>query len=643
MHEPDRRPCLDCDEVRARHPRLLTACITPFGRTGPYSHYRADDLVLSALSGLADATPGFPDRQENAGEPPVQSLAPLAEVGAGLVAGIAVFGSLLQRLRGSERPAHVEVSALEANAWLMVSEWGIAAYGGTAPGRRRKSRTLEPNCYLPCRDGHLVIVATTDRHWSALVEAMGNPTWASDARFQDVAGRAAHAEALHAHLREWATDVSGREFMERAQARRVPCACFFELGDVVGGEQVRSCGSVEEIGGRALPADPVVVNGIRRRRGDAPRLAAVEVGAHSSGAPEAPLSGVRVLDLGQMVAGPMAGQLLAALGADVVVVESRRRLTSRSFGPFAGEPTYDASSNFNHCNRGKRSVAVDLSTDDGRRILYELVAASDVVLENFSRHAAEKLGLTYAELRIHRADVILASISAFGREGPLGGYVSHHGGVAALSGIASVTRDAQGGPRLVGAIYPDVLTGAYTSLAILQAVAERARTGAGCHVELSMLDVLLTTMAGLVPDATGGQRFGPHPAPFLASAEPHRFLAVAAADAVAHADAVAGVSGRTRRDAMSALQERGIRAAAVLDMLEVMDDPHLRERGFVLELEHAVAGRKPLPGVPWLYDGARPPLGVAPLLGDASNEVLAGLAGLEHKHVEDLRHEGVLA
>lgn len=619
---------LDCASVLERHPNLISVCITPFGNAGPYAAFASDDLVLSALSGLTDCTPGFPDRQEHEGEAPVQSQAPLAEIGAGLVSAIAVFGTLQKRLRSDDHPRHIELSCHEANVWLMVSEWGIAAYGGTAPGRRRKSRSLEPNCYLRCRDGYIVVVATLDKHWRALVEVMGNPEWASDPRFADVPGRAENAAALHDVLSGWASTAAGHSFMEAAQERGIPCTCYLDLTEVVTSEQVRAIGSLDDV----FPADPIVFGG--SRRGGFPDAPAPQVHGRKTALP---LEGVRVVDLGQMVAGPMAGQYLAALGAEVIVVESRTHLPSRHFGPFAGEPTYDASSNFNHCNRGKASVTIDLSSDEGRSVLGELISTSDVVLENFSRKAAAKLGLEYDELAAKRDGLIVGSISAFGRSGPQRDYVSHHGGVTALSGLASLIRDDDGEPRLVGAIYPDVLTGTYMALAVQQALALRDQTGEGRHIEVNMLDVLLTCMAGFVPGALEGRTGWPERCRFLESAEPGRFLAVAV-DAVEHAN---GVGAHTRSETMVSLQSAGCRAGAVLDMLEVMDDPQLRGNDFVLELDHPVAGRKPLPAVPWFYDGERPWLGVAPLLGEHTTEVLE-LIGIESARVDALRSEGVL-
>jgi crotonobetainyl-CoA:carnitine CoA-transferase CaiB-like acyl-CoA transferase len=626
---------LDCPTLLQRHPRLVAACVTPFGQTGPYEDYVADDLVLSALAGLADATPGFPDSCARADDPPVQSLAPLAEMAGGIVGATALFGALLGRARGGAEVRHVEVAVHEVAASFMVWEWGMAAYGGGIRGRRPVPADLAPNCYLPCLDGHVVLVAFTEPHWRGLVDLLGNPDWTADPAYADAALRAEHWDSLGERLAEWARGRRGLDVLDGAQARGIPCCCSFELRDTVRTRQVEEYGSLERDGAPAFPADPIVVNAERRRPSNSTTKAFSRETVEPAGTP---LAGVRVLDLGQVVAGPFAGQLLAALGAEVIVVESRAHPVSRLFGPFVGEPKHDASMMFHQVNRGKASVEVDLTTAEGGRVLLELVGAADVVLENFSRRAAERLGVTYEELSKVRDDIILASISGFGRRGPWGDYVALHSGVILLSGLASVTRDAQGEMRLAGAIYPDLLAGAYLALAIQEALLSRMQSGRGCHVEVGMLDVLLTCMGGLVPAAVDGMTFGPHAGRFLRTAEPAGYLAVS--DAAVDEREVARL---TRREAMERLQARGTKAGAVLDIGEVMTDPHLVARGFVVEGDHPLAGPRPMPAVPWLYDGERPQLGHAPLLGDRTAQVLTEVAKLSHEEVEALRLDGVLA
>ncbi len=630
----------DPTESARRHSGLVIGCIPPFGE-GPYVDFRSDDVVIAALSGLADCTPGYPDRQEGEIQPPVQSLARLAEFGAGVTASVAVLGALLPRFGFPGGAQFVEVAQLEAVVSMMIMDWGTAVYGGTAPGRRRKARMLEPNLYVKTADGYLVIVATSDRHWAALVDAMGSPPWATDERFATVQARAENIEALHEGLREWAKDNNGQALMEKVQRSGVPCVAVLDLTTSLRSEQVRTLNSLETINGLTLPADPVLINGHRRadryasRATNGPPPAVVRRTEPSP----APLAGVRIVDLTQMVAGPLASQLLVALGAEVYLVESRRRPVPRMYGPFAGKPEYNASTNFNHVNRGKRSVELDLKTMEGRRLLAALVRRSDIVIENFSKRAAADLGLSYAELQAIRGDIIVASISAFGRSGPWGSYVANHAGVTALTGLASAIPDSEGQPRLVGAIMPDALAGAYMASALLQALMLRARTGCGSSVQISMLDVMMNAMAGLLPTAAAGEPLGTHPARFLRTSEAGKYLAVSER---VSPDLVTAVQSMTRAEAMGALQGNRIRSGAVLDILEVIADPHLAARHFAQQIDHPVVGVRPMPGVPWLFDGRRPHLGAAPVLGSHTEAAMRDIVGLSPGEIARLRASGVL-
>lgn len=633
-------PDLDLPVTASRNTDVMLVRVPPFG-SGPYEAFRSNDAILSALSGLADCTPGYPDRQEGESQPPIQALAPLAEFGAALTAAVATVGGLLQRFRSSAGPMDVEVSQLEAAVALMIFDWGAASYGGVAPGRRRKARMLEPNCYLPSKDGYAVIVATSDKHWQALVDAMGSPSWALEDRFASVTGRAEHVDDLHALLREWAAAHSARDLMVKVQAQGVPCAASLELADALRSEQVRVLGSLEAADGQTFPADAIALNGKRRLgryAGSKPGPSQAPLRGGTTPIP-LPLSGMRILDCSQLVAGPMAGQLLRALGAEVLIVESRRRPTPRMYGPFATKPEHDASANFNHVNRGKRSVELDLKTAEGQMLLKELVRRSDVVIENYSKRAAENLGLTFPQLQAVRPGIVLASISAFGRVGPWGSYVANHAGVTALTGLGSVIRDPEGRPRLVGALMPDVLTGTYAALAILQALISRMSTGAGALIEISMLDVMLNSMGGLLPAAARGEALENHPVRFFETSEPGKYLAVD--DAACPGDLRESSRTMSRVEAMSKLQSEGIRAGAVLDLLEVIGDPHLHARGFVNHIDHPVVGPRPLPGVPWVYDGKRPDLGVAPVLGSDTESVMRQL-GISPAEISRLREGGVL-
>ncbi len=630
---------LDCHTLLDRHPGLTAACVTPFGHTGRYAEFLADDVVLSAMSGLTDATPGFPDRVPDPDDPPAQSRAALAESGGGLLAATAVFGALMGHLSGRPAPRHVEVVALEAVVAQMAFEWGITAYGGGVSGRRTTHHHLEPNVYLPCADGRVVIVAFSENHWRQLVEMMGSPSWADAPEFASATSRGENYASLHAHLREWTTRQRGIDVLEQAQARGVPSCCALDLSSVIASEQIAEMGSIERRPEGVFPADPIVIDGARRPSRPAAERVSARGGAAPATAPgeaSAPLAGVRVLDLSQIVSGPYCGQLLAALGAEVILVESSTRLISRGFGPFTGEPAYNASAMFNQVNQGKRSVQLNLATESGRELLFELAATSDVVLENLSRRAAGSMGITHEALTNAREDIILASISGFGRRGPWGDYVALHSGVILLSGLASVTRDDNGDMRLAGAIYPDLLTGTYMALAIEQALASRRQTGRGCHVEVSMLDVMLTCMADLVPLAARGETIAPHPVRFLPADQQGTFVAAPPGTDPAQ------VAGSSRDQAAVRLQASGVAAAPVLDMSEVMLDPHLTARGFIRHDNHPVAGSRPIPALPWSYDGRRPQLSHAPCLGDSTDTVMRELLARQDSELDKLRSGGVL-
>lgn len=648
-----------CEQALAAHPGLIAACITPLGQSGPYASFDADDVTVAALSGLADCTPGFPDRRERMDDPPVQSRAPVTDVSGALAGSVALMGALLLRLRGQPGPRHVEVASIEATTTLIVNEWGPTAYGGGVRGRRPGHMDQEPNSYLEAADGWVNVTGMTPPYWEALLDMMGRPAWALAPEMATPESRAANFETLMENLGAWVKTQPSVAFFEAAQAKGLPICAATDLRDTLASAHIGAIGSVHEENGLLLPGDALLVNGVRRTRPPVgtegstaappptrsaawPRAIAGTRGAIA--APEhLPLKGVRVLDLTQFLAGPFCGQMLASLGADVVVVESSVRLITRSFGPFAGEPTYNASMNFNFCGRGKRSVTLNLKTDEGRAALNELVRSSDVVIENFSARYAEQLGVSYERLRTVREDIIVGSLSAFGRTGPWGRYIGLHTGVMLLSGIASVTRDEEGRPRFLGAAIPDTLSGTYLAFAVEQALAQRELTGEGCQLALSMLEVGLACMGGLVPDAATDDPALRHPAHFLRTREPERFVGLDAPLSAAEWEGLEQeVATLTRAEAMAALQARGLRAGAVHDLQDVMDDPHLNARGFVGTDEHPVAGVRTVPGVAWLYDGERPRLLHAPLLGVDTDDVLRS-AGVDDARIAALRAAGALA
>ncbi|MBI3968699.1 MAG: CoA transferase [Chloroflexi bacterium] len=245
--------------------------------------------------------------------------------------------------------------------------------------------------------------------------------------------------------------------------------------------------------------------------GSPPRLHSVLRTQHSV----LPLSGIRIVDFGQIVAMPLAGQWLAMLGAEVILVESRTTgLPSRAFAPFKGEPKHETSNIFNQVNRNKRSCTLNIRTAQGADLARRLIATADVVLENFSPGTLEKLGLGYESLREAKPDLIMVSLSACGSDGPWRNFAALHSGIIALSGLSAVTGYEGGHPRIIGAILPDPIAATYCALAVLQALYVRRRTGQGQDVELAMTEtiqsmlpevILEYTMLGREPEQIGNR------------------------------------------------------------------------------------------------------------------------------------------
>ena len=203
-----------------------------------------------------------------------------------------------------------------------------------------------------------------------------------------------------------------------------------------------------------------------------------------------PLDGVRIVDVSQMISGPLASLLLADQGADVVKVEppgtgDPMRGVGRSLGGIA--PTFATA------NRGKRSLALDLKNARGREVLFRLVAGADVFIQNFRPGAAEGLGIGEAAVRAHREDILYVSISGFGESGPYAHKRVYDPVIQALSGLASIQGDrASGRPRMVRTIVPDKLTAMTAAQAIAAGLLARERSGRGQHVRLAMLDAMVS-------------------------------------------------------------------------------------------------------------------------------------------------------
>lgn len=341
-----------------------------------------------------------------------------------------------------------------------------------------------------------------------------------------------------------------------------------------------------------------------------------------------PLSGIRVVELARILAGPWAGQVLADLGADVVKVESREGDDTRRWGPpFVPNPdgTQDAAY-FHAANRGKRSVVADFTTADGRAKVIDLVRDADVLIENFKLGGLAKYGLDYASLHAINPRLVYCSITGFGQDGPYAARAGYDFIVQGMGGIMDLTGDPAGPPQKIGVAYADILTGLYAVIAIQAALHQREQTGQGQQIDMALLDVMVGTLANQAMNAlVSGQsptRLGnahPNIAPYEAFPVADGWIIIAVgndaqfrrlsdlidltandrwatnAGRVADRQALSAEIGSRTQDWEAAalladLAEQGIPAGPINTVEQALADPQVTARGMVMDLGQGLRG-----------------------------------------------------
>jgi crotonobetainyl-CoA:carnitine CoA-transferase CaiB-like acyl-CoA transferase len=390
-----------------------------------------------------------------------------------------------------------------------------------------------------------------------------------------------------------------------------------------------------------------------------------------------PLSGVRILDLSRVLAGPWASQLLADLGAEVIKVERPGTGDdTRSWGP----PWIGGTSSYFACtNRNKRSIAVDFSHKDGQALVQRLAGWADVLLENYKVGGLAPYGLDHPTLSVQHPRLVYCSITGFGTEGPYADKPGYDMLAQAMGGLMSLTGEPGGSPLKVGVAMADLLTGLYASNAILAALLERSRSGKGQHIELALLDVQVACLAnqalGFLATGTPPGRLGnAHPSivPYedfptadgrmmIAVGNDRQFAALAgllgepgwAVDPRSATNAArvqhrqwltAEIGARTVQQPTSHWLERmdalGIPAGPIQDLAQVFADPHVRARGLQLELPGGIPSvRNPIRLSRTPIQSFHPP----PSLGEHTDEVLSGTLGLSADEIARLRTDGTVA
>lgn len=393
-----------------------------------------------------------------------------------------------------------------------------------------------------------------------------------------------------------------------------------------------------------------------------------------------PLTGIRVLDLSRILAGPWATQCLADLGAEVIKVE-RPDVgdDTRTWGPpFFEEGDKPVSAYFMCANRGKKSVAIDFTKPEGQEIIRQLAAKSDILVENFKVGGLAKYGLDYDSLKAVNPALIYCSITGFGQTGPYKDRPGYDALIQALGGLMSITGEPDGmpggGPQKVGVAVTDIFTGLYSTIGILGALHHREKTGEGQHIDMALMDTQVAVLAnqsmnylvsGQEPKRLGTAHPSIVPYQAFATADGHLVLAVGndgqfarfcdaagmpevAADErfqtnparVKHRTdliplVAAAVSGKTTDEWVTLLEAHNVPGGPINTMARVFDDPQVQARGIALSLKAEDGAVMPSVRNPIHYSGTEITYDKAPpALGADTASVLEDILGISVDQAE---------
>jgi crotonobetainyl-CoA:carnitine CoA-transferase CaiB-like acyl-CoA transferase len=662
--------------------------LTPFGDTGPFADRPATAFTIAALAGWMWHVGGE-------GKPPLAQWGEQVE----RLAGLHALGASLAALWAGEG-SRFELTLLECAATVVGHHTGRISQTGVE-NRRTRPRSLWR--VYPTRDGWAGVSAL-QRNYARLADAMKLPQLADVSPFLDHASRPDEEERLTALVSHWFASHTRAEVTALGMNESVPLTGVASIPEVAASAQLAHRGffvrsTHPRAGDLMFPGQLWYSDAHSWRSGAAPLL-----GEHTNDAfapPEkAPsgsasvgsgsLAGLRVLDLGQIWAGPYASTLLADQGADVIKVESPSFWDpNRCAAPPPEDRQRDwwnTCAYFHEYSRNKRSLGVDLKHRRGREILGRLVQHADVVIENFRAGVLERLGIGWDWLRAQREDLILIRMAGFGQTGPEHHLPAYGPMIEQLSGLAHLTGWGDGEPHMAaGYAYGDPVAAAAAASAALAALLQRRRTGRGQQIDLAQRDVTTALIGEAFVEwsMTGDepvQRGNAHPVHAPHGAYPCRgddewiALAVetdvqweALRDLIGNPDwardpQLARAAGRCARRAelderiaawtgdrskteiFESCATRGIPAAPVSKMSELLTNPQLAARDFYEPISHPAMGEWRIHGWEWRPQGAgrclrRP----APDFGADNREILTQLLGLSDDEVAELIQAGVIA
>ena len=686
------------------HPGTVVTVLSDFGEQSSKKNWTSTPDVQFALSTILSRS-GLPDREE--------PLLPPSFLVAGAVAPQAVWMTITAyyTARRTGTGDVIDFSTLDALAHIFDPPMGMQGSGRTGidpfdvPHGRPDARALYP--IFPTADGTVRICVLSPRQWQAMLTWLGHPDEFNTPEYNSPAYRVKEKDRIFAHYRDLFAGMTTEEAVRQGEELRVPVTSIDELSDVVDEPAFRANGSFSDLtlaDGRVatVPTGVYTIDGVRtgitdtaggrvdNDPQDGPWLAAPVtapvVPGHAPAADEQdrhlPFTGLRVLDFGVIVMGAETGRLLADYGADVIKIES----TTFPDGCRQMSPGVEMTKSFAWGHRNKRSLGLDLTTEDGKNLLRSLVAEADVVLTNFKPGTLERLGFGHDTLQEINPGIVLSESSAYGDTGPWSTKMGYGPLVRAASGLSALwcyPGDADGYSDTI-TIYPDHVVGRLNAIAVVALLLRRARTGRGGVVTTAQVDAIFAAMAGhlaaesLEPGSGLAALSAPQDAPrgLFPAAGDDEWIVVdghgdqhfaALAGAIGHPewisdDRFATLTGRlahneelegalrewtSSRAAITAerqLQDAGVPAGHMMRFADIGHDHDFSERGLLTTMTQPQF-TEPFPtlaseGHSLRLGDAR--LQPAPLQGEHTREVIRDVLGLDEDTIDALVTCGAL-
>lgn len=698
---------LDYSTLHAAHPSLIVTSISAFGRQGPFAEYRGHSLQAAAGSLIANRT-GDPKRS------PLSDPLNKPEFIGGVHGAAATLMSVLFRDRTS-RAQHVDIAIQDVlNVVTSGQVLGMVLDGTAMIAERAGHRVpvFYPWTVLPVADGYMEFITMQDRHWRAFLEELGNPEWGDDPRFQDMLERVQFADELDGLIVKAVGDRTRADLWQAFRERKISFQPVHRIDEVVESDHMKEREFFQEVlDGRS---NPITVPGAPYRLSATPwaiERKAPSLGEHTDGVlariadtanevrtssrtaaktgtesdpAHLPLEGVRVLDFGQVWAGPLLALFLADFGAQVIRITSPAR---EAVQPGVGAQVIDPADvrAYDGLYRNRINLSLDPTTPAGRKLLDRLVAVSDVVLDNFSPVGRRKIGLDYSRLRQVNPRIIVAALSAAGQEGPWSDVLTYGPSLTALYGMKSLLGYAGESELQEDVADLDPIAATYATVAILASLRARERTGEGQFIDMAQGEsgvatlaepVLEYTMNGRVMGPMGNQHRMMAPHGIYPSAGDDAWVSIAVDSEAAwqslctvlhctelcedsrFVDMSVRLQHRDELDSLlsafteswdageltAELQQTGVPSYPVINTLGAFADPQLCfRREFVRVAADGIPASGVFTGTPWRMSESPPTIHTPAKEVGADNElVFRDILGMTDEEVERAAAEGAL-